>query len=599
MKPAGDALAIVNASRALLTANDPVGADRLLAPVIGQLRTDPSALHLMGMIKKAQGQWDGAERYLRSAVAHALSDGRYYNDLGVVLQTRGALSEAIRVFRAAKALMENNAGVRVNLVRCLIGAGEFADAEEEARAFIVASPGAEAWTLLSQVQRAQEQNDQALASAEAALECAPNSRSVQLSYASALERAGRQREALAQYELLVAQKLDSPELALALARALYAEGDTSRAETVLEQAAKAWPSAHIHAALARMRLLRGEEQASTALLEEALLQRPADLMLRLGGADVLHRGGHNAKALDILGAGLRVMPDAPPLLTAAAVLLDELDRTEDALRMLRRVVELTQGERSAQRNLLMALLRSRKAGEALQLARALRADDPHEQYLMAVEHTAMRALGQGEYRQMCDYARFVRSYELTPPRGYFTIENFNAALADTLRRQHRVNAHPLDQAVHRCSQTQRSLLTINDPHLRSFLRMVEEAIGDYISRLSAEDVLGARRTERYRIAGLWSTRIADGGHQPNHVHDRGWISAAYYVALLPQERPANPQSGWLKFGEPNRPLPNCGPEAMQEPNEGRLVLYPSYMWHGVVPFEGSERLSLSFDVIPG
>jgi Putative 2OG-Fe(II) oxygenase len=31
-----------------------------------------------------------------------------------------------------------------------------------------------------------------------------------------------------------------------------------------------------------------------------------------------------------------------------------------------------------------------------------------------------------------------------------------------------------------------------------------------------------------------------------------------------------------------------------------LVLFPSYFWHGTVPFESSaDRLTIAFDVVPG
>lgn len=600
MKPRGDAFAIVNASRALMNQGDPVGAERVLAPVLDSLRTDAEALHLMGQVKKAQSQWAQAERYFRSAVAHALSDGRYYNDLGLVLQIRGAFVEAIRVFRAALALTGHSEGVRINLVRCLIAAGEFKDAEAEARAFIAATPCAEAWTLLGQVQRAQEQHEQALASAAAALACAPNSRSVKLAHAGALDRAGRSKEALEAYQELGQQKVDSPELALALARGLYVEGAKKEAESVLEQAVRSWPNAAMHGSLARARMLRGEGEAATALMEAELAKRPADLALRLACADALHRGGLNAQAFGVIDAGLRAAPDTPALLTAASIVLDELDRTEDALRVLRRTAELVGAERTTQRNLLMALLRARRPDEAADLVRKLRASQPDEQYLIAIELTAMRMQGHGQaYRQHCDYERLVRAYEIAPPRGFFTIENFNASLADTLRQQHRVNAHPFDQVVAHGSQTQRSLLTLDEPQIKAFLRAVDEAVRDYISRLDAKELMGLRRTELYRFSGLWSTRLTHDGRLANHVHDHGWISSSYYVTLLPNERPSNPKNGWLKFGEPNRPLPNCGVEALHEPRAGRLVLFPSYMWHGTIPFEGAERLSLSFDVIPG
>jgi hypothetical protein len=58
-------------------------------------------------------------------------------------------------------------------------------------------------------------------------------------------------------------------------------------------------------------------------------------------------------------------------------------------------------------------------------------------------------------------------------------------------------------------------------------------------------------------------------------------------------------SGWLKFGEPRYPVPNAGAEGVVQPRAGRLVLFPSYMWHGTNPIHGSEpRTSVAFDAVP-
>jgi hypothetical protein len=35
------------------------------------------------------------------------------------------------------------------------------------------------------------------------------------------------------------------------------------------------------------------------------------------------------------------------------------------------------------------------------------------------------------------------------------------------------------------------------------------------------------------------------------------------------------------------------------PQPGRLVLFPSMLWHGTVPFSArAERLTIAFDVVP-
>jgi hypothetical protein len=41
---------------------------------------------------------------------------------------------------------------------------------------------------------------------------------------------------------------------------------------------------------------------------------------------------------------------------------------------------------------------------------------------------------------------------------------------------------------------------------------------------------------------------------------------------------------------------NLGALKEIEPKPGRLVLFPSYFWHGTRPFAAGERLSVAFDV---
>ena len=46
-------------------------------------------------------------------------------------------------------------------------------------------------------------------------------------------------------------------------------------------------------------------------------------------------------------------------------------------------------------------------------------------------------------------------------------------------------------------------------------------------------------------------------------------------------------------------MPDCPPDHYVRPYPGLLVLFPSYVWHGTVPFEsGGRRLTAAFDVVP-
>jgi hypothetical protein len=67
---------------------------------------------------------------------------------------------------------------------------------------------------------------------------------------------------------------------------------------------------------------------------------------------------------------------------------------------------------------------------------------------------------------------------------------------------------------------------------------------------------------------------------------------------LPEERAR--RSGWIQFGQPPEDLGlELAPRRFIQPKVGHVALFPSYMWHGTVPFEDSEpRVTMAFDMTP-
>jgi predicted 2-oxoglutarate/Fe(II)-dependent dioxygenase YbiX len=53
------------------------------------------------------------------------------------------------------------------------------------------------------------------------------------------------------------------------------------------------------------------------------------------------------------------------------------------------------------------------------------------------------------------------------------------------------------------------------------------------------------------------------------------------------------------LGEPQAELGITLPPTRRiEPKPGQLVLFPSMMWHGTLPFDRGERITVAFDVAP-
>jgi hypothetical protein len=177
------------------------------------------------------------------------------------------------------------------------------------------------------------------------------------------------------------------------------------------------------------------------------------------------------------------------------------------------------------------------------------------------------------------------------------------ALADHLLSLHVAKGEYLDQSVRGGTQTDGPLFSRIHPLIRGLRGAVVEAVQSYAEQLPPIDLkhplLRHRRNRPIRFSGSWSVRLRSGGRHANHVHPQGWISSALYIAL-PQRQPGEPDNaGWLTLGEPDEALGLEVPPMLRiEPAPGRLVLFPSWMWHGTVPFAFGERLTVAFDVRP-
>jgi ectoine hydroxylase-related dioxygenase (phytanoyl-CoA dioxygenase family) len=98
------------------------------------------------------------------------------------------------------------------------------------------------------------------------------------------------------------------------------------------------------------------------------------------------------------------------------------------------------------------------------------------------------------------------------------------------------------------------------------------------------------------FAGSWSVRLSGKGYHSSHTHVLGWISSAFYVAL--PDAPGDAPSGFLALGAPPPELDlGLAPYRHVEPRPGRLVLFPSYLWHATEQFQSGERITMAFDAM--
>jgi uncharacterized protein (TIGR02466 family) len=249
-------------------------------------------------------------------------------------------------------------------------------------------------------------------------------------------------------------------------------------------------------------------------------------------------------------------------------------------------------------NFAETLLRAGDAKRALEASEKSLALQPGNPLGVALSTLAMRKLGDEREAAINDYARLVQTFDLEAPEGFSDMESFNLALNEALNPLHAVGREYVDQNVRGGTQTIDDLFATNHPSIMGLRARFDDAVNAYIARMKddADHPLFARKGNGFGYLGGWTTRLKKGGIHLNHVHKSGWISSAYYVAL-PK---ANGEEGWLTFGAPPFDMGFSDPVRRKvEPKVGRLVLFPSYMWHGTTPFQSDEaRTTIAFDVLP-
>ena len=227
------------------------------------------------------------------------------------------------------------------------------------------------------------------------------------------------------------------------------------------------------------------------------------------------------------------------------------------------------------------------AAAAEQAARLL----PKDQSAWALLSIAWRLLDDEREHWLCDYENLVMPIDL----------GLDPRLLGTLEARHKLAAHPADQSLRGGIQTRGNLFEADDPVITGLARATKAAIEQRLAALRPEaghPFLG-RITGRVGFPTSWSVRLASSGYHISHIHPAGWLSSAYYVNL-PPEVAAGEGQGALAFGVPDAALGlDLAPRRVVQPQEGYLVLFPSYMWHGTTPFVSSApRMTVAFDALP-
>ncbi len=505
---------------------------------------DQALVHYeLGLALHLAGETAAAVRAYRRALALDPGHADALNNLGAALFACGDLEGAAASCRRALAVRPDFAAALNNLGSALMDLGDLEGAGEAVRAALETdSESSEPWITLGTLLRRLGKPDSALDAYRAALDLSPLAAAAHDNLAECLRELGRDGEVL-----------DS-------ARAVAAE----------------WPGDWGARALLADTLMREGEAAEAATGYRAALsligRAPGEAGLRLRLGESLVAAGDLDGALTELERAAALRPQHPP----------------------------------SQRALAGALLRRGDGEGAIAACDRALAVDAFDQEAIAYRALGLRFSGRdGEADDITDLRRWIAvTAPLFPPQ-LNDIDAFNARLAADLLALGSRRWQPAYQSIRGGTQSGNDLFAEPVASVQTLRRAIEARVAAHLESLPDEPghPFPAGKPRRYSLRA-WSVVLEDQGYHVSHIHPEGWLSGAYYVEVpaFTALEAGGDAPGCIEFGgQPWSELPfeTPPPSRRVPPAAGTLVLFPSYLWHGVRRFRSAgRRITVAFDLLP-
>ncbi|MEO1134146.1 MAG: tetratricopeptide repeat protein [Cyanobacteria bacterium J06639_1] len=554
------------------------------------------ALHLI-----QQQRFPEARSLLQQQLDREPTNTLLLSQMGFVLVRLGDRAAAVETLRQAVAIAPNDPRLLANLANALRESGDKKEAASlYARAAELSGDRPEILLNLAVSHLERRDYETALAVATRGLQQAPQEDRLHFIAAQSLQNLQRPAEAIAHYEAAIERQPQQRQLVLGLSAALVSCGRLPEAKTLLEAFLEQHPfdpEAISNAAAVYFELgwLREAEVAYRAAVRLA----PDRFVSHYNLSAFLKQCDRFEDARASLKAAFEIVADAPEALLLDADLaigLGQLRKADDRLaRVLMRSPDRIEPlvKRAQVRRALGDLSMSNELLTRAQI------ENPRAPALLAM----LAARDRQELANFFDNEADCGAFE---PARVVRLEQL--AVGPELRQQAiaAVRAHPTLVANRPNKPTtggsqSHELFGNEVDSLFTALgqRLLERALA-YLDAIAERDrryIELPRSPDFIQLSG-WGVVLAGGGYQKPHTHPESVVSGVLYLQIPPSCREGD--RGNLRFSPQRSEQPGDRSTHFDiSPKTDDLVFFPSYLWHGTVPFDGSEeRICIAFNVTP-
>ncbi|MEQ8227035.1 MAG: tetratricopeptide repeat protein [Rhodospirillales bacterium] len=524
-------------------------------------------------------------------------------------------------------------------------AGNLKRAESDANSVLKAVPNhPEALYCLGLVRHNQGRSAQAIEHLKRALAQYPDFAPCSVTLSKMLLETGDGPGAVQVMTDALAQAPGDANIAFELGRTQIITGNPQAGAEALGRAAELAPDAPpIFGSLGVAYQLMGDEESARAAYETAieLGSRDPEDFYNLG---TVHMNGRRwTDAIDMFTRATELNPQHQSAFANIGLLHGRATEYDRAIAPLEQAVALNPEDARSVNELVYALSVQGRADEAVSLAEAFLSRHPEAKHLydqmsfawmragrpenaiavadkaiaagnhpvpaLAMKSAALNNLGRGtDAGRLLDFSRLLKTKVHDAPVGYHSMASFNQDLVRYL----------LDHPSLTYSKTNRSMekgrgtLELFDGTEHGPATVLKQMIMDMAREYMAEHPVDpdhpflASPPKSFNVS-CWGNVYDRDGRQFVHIHPTSWLSGVYYPALPSCVKDAakgktNNIEGWIEFGRSLHLVGDKNEPAVHlvRPEEGMMVMFPSYFGHQTIPVTSSDeqRVSIAFDLEP-
>lgn len=193
-----------------------------------------------------------------------------------------------------------------------------------------------------------------------------------------------------------------------------------------------------------------------------------------------------------------------------------------------------------------------------------------------------------------DYNEYIKEIDFNKVYGRDEMKRVREELLDFAKNHHRLQYNP--PFISTTKGYQAHIGDASNPVTQQLTNKFKQQVDQYLEESFARFVCAHQRKVRLKP---WVVILNKGGYQKPHVHPAGIVSGVFYLQI--PDHIANspkPSEGWIEFGISPEDRGN-DPKYAVRPEEGKLLLFPSYLAHRTIPLEKDcSRICFAFDVVP-